>query len=483
MLRRLLLALLSLVLLPLAALLPTTPSGAAGTKPPADRVPLPTLSEPPAGLQGHPLWDSWHELEPFGYTEQEWFVSGTARAADGSTAPYTTRVIVTRPQKRKDFNGSVMLDWVNVTAQFENAVDSLEGREELLRSGWAFVHVSAQAAGVCCTPLTPQVWDPVRYAALDHPGDTYADDMFLQVARALRTKRVGDVRPMGRLKVRRVVAAGQSQSAGRLAGIVRAHPEGAGVIDGFLIHGGLAGLDYEPRLEVPVLQLNSDWAESTGEADDDPLYRLWDVAGSAHAGLFIGYQQVFGSGPRVAGLPAMDEQGYRDTIEAAGDYGQMAFNPLYPACTVAGASFPMRYAVNTALRELAEWIRTGRAPRPAPRFEFEADGVTPARDADGNVLGGLRLPPIEVPVATYRSTDCELGGTTVPFDPITLQQRYPTFADYEQQLRRATNRAVRKGWLLPVDARDQMRRACAVRDRYPGSGDECRSYRPPRFGG
>ena len=483
MLRRLLLALLSLVLLPLVALLPTSPSGAAGTKPPADRVPLPTLSEPPAGLQGHPLWDSWHQLEPFGYTEQEWFVSGTATAVDGSTAPYTTRVIVTRPQKRKDFNGSVMLDWVNVTAQFENAVDSLEGREELLRSGWAFVHVSAQAAGICCTPLTPKVWDPARYAALDHPGDAYADDMFLQVARALRTRRVGDVRPMGRLKVRRVVAAGQSQSAGRLAEIVRAHPDGAGVIDGFLVHGGLAGLDYEPRLEVPVLQLNSDWAESTGEADDDPLYRLWDVAGSAHAGLFIGYQQVFGSGPRVAGLPAMDEQGYRDTIEAAGDYGQMAFNPLYPACTVAGASFPMRYAVNTALRELDEWIRTGRAPRPAPRFEFEADGVTPARDADGNVLGGLRLPPIEVPVATYRSTDCELGGTTVPFDPITLQQRYPTFADYEQQLRRATNRAVRKGWLLPVDARDQMRRACAVRDRYPGSGDECRSYRPPRFGG
>lgn len=483
MLRRLLVGLLSFVLLPLAALLPTSPSGAAGTKPPADRVPLPTLSEPPAGLQGHPLWDSWHELEPFGYTEQEWFVSGTATAADGSTAPYTTRVIVTRPQKRKDFNGSVMLDWVNVTAQFENAVDSLEGREELLRSGWAFVHVSAQAAGVCCIPLTPKVWDPVRYAALDHPGDAYADDMYLQVARALRTKRVGDVRPMGRLKVRRVVAAGQSQSAGRLAGIVRAHPDGAGVIDGFLIHGGLAGLDYEPRLEVPVMQLNSDWAESTGEADDDPLYRLWDVAGSAHAGLFIGYQQVFGSGPRVAGLPAMDEQGYRDTIEAAGDYGQMAFNPLYPACTVAGASFPMRYAVNTALRELDEWIRTGRAPRPAPRFEFEADGVTPARDADGNVLGGLRLPPIEVPVATYRSTDCELGGITVPFDPITLQQRYPTFADYERQLRQATNRAVRKGWLLPVDARDQMRRACAVKDRYPGSGDECRSYRPPRFGG
>ncbi|CAB4734013.1 unannotated protein [freshwater metagenome] len=487
MLRRLLVVLLPLVLLAGAAAAPTVAGPGAGGA--AERVgraagvPLPTLSLPPAGIQGRPMWDSWHQLEPFGYTEQELFVSGTARAADGSTAPYTTRVVITRPQRQRDFNGAVMLEWVNVTAQFENAVDSLEGREELLRSGWAFVHVSAQAAGLCCTPLTPQVWDPVRYAAIDHPGDAYADDMFLQVARALRARRVGDVRPMGGLRVERVVAAGQSQSAGRLAGIVRAFPDGAGVIDGFLVHGGLAGLEYEPRLRVPVLQLNSDWAESTGTADDDPLYRLWEVAGSAHAGLFIGYQQVFGSGQRVVGLPQVDEQGYRDAIEAAGDYGQSALNPLYAGCIVAGASFPMRYAVNTALRELEEWIRTGERPRPAPRFEYAADGVTPARDADGNVLGGMRLPPVEVPVATYRSTDCELGGITVPFDPLTLQQRYPTYADYEQRLARATDRAVRRGWLLPADARDQMRRACAVRDRYPTATEECTDYRPPRFGG
>lgn len=474
MLRRLL-----VIVLPLALLAPLAPIAATGAR----EVPLPALSVPPAGIHGHPLWDSWHQLAPFGYTEEEFLVSGTAAAADGSTAPYTTRVIVTRPVARKDFNGSVLLDWVNVTAQFENAVDSLEGREELLRSGWAFVHVSAQAAGLCCTPLTPRVWDPVRYAAIDHPGDAYADDIYLQIARALRTRKVGDVRPMGDLRVRRVIAAGQSQSAGRLAGIVRAHPDGAGVIDGFLIHGGLAGLDYEPRLEVPVLQLNSDWAESAGEADDDPLHRVWDVAGSAHAGLFIGYQQMFGASRRVAGLPALDEQGYRDTIEAAGDYGQMQANPLYAACTAAGASFPMRYAVNTALRELDEWVRTGEAPRTAPRFAFQADGTTPARDADGNVLGGMRLPPVEVPVATYRSTDCRLGGTTAPFDPVTLRQRYPTFSDYRTRLRAATDRAVRAGWLLPEDARDQMRRACAVKDRYPGATDGCASYAPPPFGG
>ena len=111
---------------------------------------MPTLSKPPAGIHGHPLWDSWHELDSFGYRQHEYLVSGTARALDGTTAPYTTRIIVFRPDARSRFNGTVMLDWVNVTAQFENAVDTLEAREMLLREGWAYVHVSAQKAGLCC---------------------------------------------------------------------------------------------------------------------------------------------------------------------------------------------------------------------------------------------------------------------------------------------------------------------------------------------
>ena len=160
---------------------------AAATSAASDTVPVPKLSTPPPGVHGHPLWDSWHELESFGYTQHEYFVSGTATALDGTTAPYTTRIVVFRPQEQERFNGTVMLDWVNVTAQFENAVDTLEAREMLLREGWAYVHVSAQNAGLCCTPLTPKVYDPVRYAAINHPGDAYAADMFSQIAKAIRT--------------------------------------------------------------------------------------------------------------------------------------------------------------------------------------------------------------------------------------------------------------------------------------------------------
>src|SRR5436189_6110819 len=87
-----------------------------------------------------------------------------------------------------------------------HAVDSLEARQQLLREGWAFVHVSAQKAGLCCTPLTPQVWDPQRYAAINHPGDQYSADMFSQVAKAIRSH-PSSLDPMSGLKVQRVIAA------------------------------------------------------------------------------------------------------------------------------------------------------------------------------------------------------------------------------------------------------------------------------------
>jgi len=451
----------------------------AAEKPAAHAVP--TLSSPPAGLRGYPLWDSWHRLGPFGYEQAEYLVSGTATALDGSRADYTTRVIVTRPQRQRDFNGTVMLDWVNVTAQFENAVDSLEARELLLREGFAFVHVSAQAAGLCCSPLTPQVFDPVRYAAISHPGDDYAQDMFTQVARALRGEGRG-LDPMPGLRVRRVLAAGQSQSASRLYAYVNENQADAGAIDGFLIHGG-GEKTFDAPLDVPVLHLLADREADPSPPTKDRRYRLWEVAGTGHSDYFIGTQQVQGQGARVAGRPARSRAGFDRLIDEAGNYGQVVA-PLQNVCLVAGATMPMHYVVSTALHQLDAWVRTGRRPPLTPRFRFEGGEL--AHDADRNTLGGIRLAPIEVPVATYESTLCNLGGITVPFSDAEVQQRYGTFTRYQRLMARATDRAVRAGWLLRPDARDQVRRVCEVRVRFPaGDRGRCTSeaYRPPRFGG
>lgn len=477
-LTRSLLALLLLLILGLGALSATAVTPDAVPSPTHRAVPLPTLTKPPAGVHGHPMWDSWHDLKPFGYTQHEYFVSGTARASDGATAPYTTRIIVFRPTTEKKFNGSVLLDWTNVTAQFENAVDSMEARQMLLREGFAFVHVSAQAAGLCCTPLTPKVHDPVRYAAISHPGDAYANDMFSQIAKAMRTRRPGHLDPMGGLKVRRVLAAGQSQSASMLYAYVNSAQAGAGVIDGFLIHGG-GEKTFPSRLAVPVLHLLSDREAAVAPPSKDPHYRLWEVAGTAHSDYWIGYQSVFGMGPRLADQPPQSRKEYAATLDAAGNYGQIAA-PLDAACVVAGATMPMHYATSTALHQLDRWVRTGRAPRVTPRYAF--DGTKLARDRFHNTRGGIRMPPIEVPVATYRSTVCPLGGITVPFKNRKLRGLYRTFDVYQARMRRATNRAVSRGWLLRPDAVDQMRRVCTVRSRYPvDRRSTCRPYRPPEF--
>ncbi len=395
-------------------------SAASASDPLAGPVPTPTLSTPPAGIHGHPLWDSWHELKSFGYEQHEYFVSGTARALDGTTAPYTTRIVVFRPKDQSRFNGSVMLDWVNVTAQFENAVDTLEARETLLREGWAFVHVSAQKAGLCCTPLTPKVWDPQRYAAINHPGDPYSADMFSQVAKVIRSHPTS-LDPMGGLKVRRVIAAGQSQSADKLYAYVVNNQDDAHVIDGFLIHGnGTVKKTFPKPLTVPVLNLLSDREADPAPPTDDPLYRLWEVAGTAHSDYFIGYQSVYGNGPRTADQPAADDADYQQIIDKAGNYGQIP-DLLLGTCTLAGAAMPMHYATSTALHELNLWIKTGEKPPAAPRFQFDPITGQLAKDEYGNTEGGIRLPPIEVPVATYVSTSCYLGGITVPFTDAQLQ--------------------------------------------------------------
>ena len=69
------------------AVVPAASPSCRRSSPPASRagapVPTPTLTEPPAGLKGFPLWDSYSDLAPFGYEEQEYFVSGTAVDAGG----------------------------------------------------------------------------------------------------------------------------------------------------------------------------------------------------------------------------------------------------------------------------------------------------------------------------------------------------------------------------------------------------------------
>ena len=104
-----------------------------------------------------------HDLAAAGYVEAELAASGTATSyrpvgelgPDGdwtvepdASAEYVTRIVVRRPADASAFNGTVVVEWFNVTAGTDTAADLAAVGEELRRGGYAYVGVSAQALGI-----------------------------------------------------------------------------------------------------------------------------------------------------------------------------------------------------------------------------------------------------------------------------------------------------------------------------------------------
>ena len=407
------------------------------------------------GLWGHPWNDQFFEVGSIGYAEEEYFVSGTAKSytATPATAPYKTRILVYRPTDPHRFNGTTIVEWDNVTAQ--NAEEPMWTwlHPMVFREGYAYVFVSAQAAAVCCGPRSHQLWDPVRYAGLNHPGDDYSFDIYSQVVQAVRSPQGVDA--MGGLKTKRVLAVGNSQSASRLHTYVNTVQRDAGVVDAFLLDaGGSKKFTGEPL--VPVVQLLSEDGLAPDAPNVSANYRLWEVPGASHNDADTGAHDA--SDSRTTTHAPKQPYAAEEEIHRHSHYGEEGLSThatCAPVLLGGGNEYPRRYAVRAAAHHLDRWVKTGKPAPAAPRAEFDALGL-PSRDAHGNALGGLRLPPLDVPVATYAATTCGLFGSTVAFDLLTLAQLYPSHDDYVTKMQAATDRAVAAGFLLPHDAEELM---------------------------
>ena len=74
----------------------------------------------------------------YGYVEQEYFMQGTANqytTPAGATGaiittgnPYKTRLLVRRPISAAAFNGTVILEWYNVTGGLDAAILPVKDR-------------------------------------------------------------------------------------------------------------------------------------------------------------------------------------------------------------------------------------------------------------------------------------------------------------------------------------------------------------------
>ena len=304
----------------------TTPAAPPSTRPLNRSVAVPTVTGPVTGgspdIPMNAMLASYKS--EYGYQETEFFMQGTATAYDakgalgpdgkwsvvpGAKATYKTRLIVRTPLDPKKFNGSVIVEWLNVTSGRDADPDFGFAAPELLRDGFAYVGVTAQAVGVSGGSALPIPdyhpkalvdQNPARYKTLHHPGDQYSYDIFSQAAQAILHP-LG-AKPLGSLRPAHLIAAGESQSASRLVTYVDAIAPITNIYDGFMIHSrggsgtdlGSTPADASPKivhirtdLRVPVMMLATE-TDLFGlgfymafQSDTD-LIRTWQMAGTSH---------------------------------------------------------------------------------------------------------------------------------------------------------------------------------------------------------
>jgi hypothetical protein len=420
-------------------------------------------------------------LANVGYEGSEYFISGTATAyssaaalstngqwsvAPASLAPYTTRVVVYRPINPAKFNGTVVVEWLNVSGGADDAPDWVLTHNELIRDGFAWVGVSAQAVGVNALISS----DPTRYGALSDPGDSYSYDIFSQAGEAVWDN---SAQLLGGLTPQHVLAAGESQSADRLTTYIDAVAPLVNVYSGYLVHsriGSPAPLSQAPQapitvpnsvnfrtdLNVPVFEFETETDVSgTTLYDRQPntsQFRLWEVTGASHFdyyGLFVG--------------PGDDGDGQGAVANLAGMENPPSSIPGLGTCAAPINTAGTHWVLDAAIWWLNQWVVNGTAPPTPPLMDVTStpgEPVTFVTDPFGNVVGGVRSPQVDVPIATLSGVGnsgglagfCALFGRTLPFSSRELSFIYPTHAQFVFDWDLSTLKDVLGGYMLVPDA-------------------------------
>jgi hypothetical protein len=78
---------------------------------------------------------------------------------------------VRRPQVSEKFNGTVVVEWLNVSNSLDLDPAWYHLHEYLMRSGYVWVGVSAQKDGIH-SQTSLRDWNPARYGSLDAAFDS-----------------------------------------------------------------------------------------------------------------------------------------------------------------------------------------------------------------------------------------------------------------------------------------------------------------------
>jgi catechol 2,3-dioxygenase-like lactoylglutathione lyase family enzyme len=456
------------------------------------------------------------DLGQHGFREDEFFVRGTAdlftrdgtgrRVCACADVEFVTRILIRRPRDSGRFSGTVHMEPLH--PQGDNGPTWRSAAKLILRQGHAY-------AGVTVFPEPARIMretvDPDRYADLNVPLNGLGFDIARQVATALRLPEYQHL--LGGEKCSRLYLSGWSATGSFLRvflneGFLRdeRQADGARIVDGYAIciaGGGDVRLGYWPLSDdcppvagddprrvvqpagVPVIELLSEYESESNmvgrrpDADGpDDLFRLFQVAGTSHSSASTSGDVAYTGPVQLAarGVPQVPREINEEESDARFDLVTMA-----------------------VLEMLDNWSRYGTVPPRVEPFTILAErsdgpcGLFPearplARDADGNVVGGIRTYWIEAPTASYlpHSTPkpgrcqvppgapmpgpeylADIVGHRRPFSPETLKRRYGSLADYRARYAAAINVLAGQGFLLLPDA-EQLVAASSRWPDWPG---------------
>ena len=425
----------------------------------------------PIETESHPSLDSIFsasaiELTGNGYIEEEYFIEGIANRYTNqemenseildSGHRYRTRLIVRRPLSAEQFNGVVVVEWINVTGGTDKDIDWWQSGHHFVRNGYAFIAVSAQQMGID----TMKDWSPERYSSLDitHDGmvtrDALSYDIFSAVGKAIN--RIGEslgtnqIDIMGGLKAEQILATGHSQSASRLATYLNnIHPLKP-VYDGVMVHGGGGRIRDDQSVKIFKIMAETDMPRRAAMPQPNTeTFHQWEVAGTSHVDIPFEMEwsrvRLLSDGLPLSGAATRD-----------------------PGCALpAHSRVPFRDVMNAAFEHLVTWVREDIAPPVAEPLQVARmmPALKFARDEYGNALGGIRL--AEHVVATAKNTGmnsgtngfCGLYGSHEPFDQATLERLYPDHAAYVAGVRAVVRQNLDAGFILPYAAERTIREA------------------------
>ena len=444
------------------------------------------------------------DVASLGYIAEEFFISGTASsytsagelAPDGRwsakparSADFTTRMVVLTPTDRARFNGTVLVEWLNVSGGIDAPAVWMMAHREIVRAGYGYVAVSAQQVGIeggvnlMGIDMSLKSQDPTRYASLHHPGDAHSYDIFSQIGQLISDgHRNGVLRD---LCPEHIIALGESQSALFLTTYINAIDPLTEVYDGFLVHsrfGPAAPLDggsifevlqtdtsqavgFRPDLRVPLVTIITETDLFGGPRQgyhgarqpDHQRLRVWEIAGTAHADNYT--IQV---APIDTGSAALT-----DVVAAYAPTSMLMGQQLDHCINFAPQH---HYVLQAALSQLYQWVRTGQPPPSAAPIELSDCGPPqPILDANGLARGGVRTPWVDVPIArtsgvgTEETTMSAIFGSGELFDATTMRQLYPGgVADYLERFTAALDSAIESGFILAPDREEILELAAAT---------------------